>query len=116
MTVAQLCQTMTQEELVGWAAFFELKSEAEEKAIQNAKVSNRAQKISRSHWDACFVGTILCGGSKLTGNHSYKVRPIFNVERCRANNVQHSWGSAIGIRVIAGINRGQPVNHRFADR
>ena len=47
MTVAQLCQTMTQEELVGWAAFFELKSEAEEKAIQNAKVSNRAQTMHR---------------------------------------------------------------------
>ena len=29
MTVAQLSQTMTQEELVGWAAFFELKTEQE---------------------------------------------------------------------------------------
>ena len=32
MTVAQLSQTLTQEELVGWAAFFELRSEQEEKA------------------------------------------------------------------------------------
>ena len=47
MTVAQLCQTMTQEELVGWAAFFELKNEEEEKAMQNAKVSSRAQTMRR---------------------------------------------------------------------
>ncbi len=32
MTVAQLSQTLTQEELIGWAAFFELKNEQEEKA------------------------------------------------------------------------------------
>ena len=47
MTVAQLCQTLTQEELVGWAAFFELKNEEEEKAMQNAKVSSRAQTMRR---------------------------------------------------------------------
>jgi len=47
MTVAQLSQTMTQEELVGWAAFFELKNEQEEKAIQKAKTANRAQTMSR---------------------------------------------------------------------
>jgi|TARA_R100000030_G_scaffold76841_1_gene59767 hypothetical protein len=47
MTVAQLSQTMTQEELVGWAAFFELKGEQEEKAIQNAKTGSRAQTMSR---------------------------------------------------------------------
>tara|TARA_R110001606_G_scaffold394251_1_gene564982 strand:- start:481 stop:627 length:147 start_codon:yes stop_codon:yes gene_type:complete len=43
MTVAQLCKTLTQEELVGWAAFFELKSEQEEKAIEKAKTANRTQ-------------------------------------------------------------------------
>jgi|TARA_R100000482_G_scaffold63397_3_gene23435 hypothetical protein len=47
MTVAQLSQTMTQEELVGWAAFFELKNEQEEKAVQNAKMSGRAQTMSK---------------------------------------------------------------------
>jgi hypothetical protein len=47
MTVAQLSKTLTQEELVGWAAFFELKNEQEEKAIQNAKVSSRAQTMAR---------------------------------------------------------------------
>lgn len=47
MTVAQLSQTLTQEELVGWAAFFELKNEQEEKAIQNARTSSKAQTMSR---------------------------------------------------------------------
>jgi len=47
MTVAQLSQTLTQEELVGWAAFFELKNEQEEKAIQSAKTASRAQTMSR---------------------------------------------------------------------
>ena len=37
MTVAQLSQTMTQEELVGWAAFFELKNEQEEKAFKTPR-------------------------------------------------------------------------------
>ena len=47
MTVAQLSQTLTQEELVGWAAFFELKNEQEEKAIQTAKAGSRAQTMGR---------------------------------------------------------------------
>tara|TARA_R110002020_G_scaffold316839_1_gene532192 strand:- start:2566 stop:2712 length:147 start_codon:yes stop_codon:yes gene_type:complete len=47
MTVVQLSQTLTQEELIGWAAFFELKSEQEDKAIQQAKVSGKAQTMSR---------------------------------------------------------------------
>ena len=47
MTVAQLSQTLTQEEMIGWAAFFELKNEQEEKAIQNAKTGSRAQTMSR---------------------------------------------------------------------
>lgn len=47
MTVTQLCQTITREELIGWAAFFELKNEQEEKAMQNAKTSSRAQTMSR---------------------------------------------------------------------
>ena len=44
MTVAQLSQTLTQEELIGWAAFFELKNEQEEKAIQNAKTGRERKQ------------------------------------------------------------------------
>lgn len=47
MTVAQLSQTLTQEELIGWAAFFELKNEREEKTVQQAKASGKAQTMSR---------------------------------------------------------------------
>ena len=46
MTVAQLCQTLTQEELVGWAAFFELKSEAEEKAIGLVEVAAQLWQVT----------------------------------------------------------------------
>lgn len=38
MTVAQLSVQLTQEELVGWAAFFQLKNEEEEKAMERAKL------------------------------------------------------------------------------
>tara|TARA_B100001094_G_scaffold113727_1_gene109731 strand:+ start:1534 stop:1680 length:147 start_codon:yes stop_codon:yes gene_type:complete len=47
MTVAQLSQTLTQEELIGWAAFFELKNEQEEQAVQRAKTAGGAQTMSR---------------------------------------------------------------------
>lgn len=47
MTVAQLSQTMTQEELVGWAAFFELKNEHEEKAMRDAKAASKARSMPR---------------------------------------------------------------------
>jgi len=47
MTVAQRSQTLTQEELIGWAAFFELKNEQEEQAVQRAKMSGGAQTMSR---------------------------------------------------------------------
>jgi hypothetical protein len=47
MTVAQLSQTLTQEELIGWAAFFELKNEQEEHAVQRAKMSGGAQTMPR---------------------------------------------------------------------
>ena len=36
MTVRQLSENLTIEELVGWAAFYEIKSEEEEKAMDNA--------------------------------------------------------------------------------
>lgn len=44
MTVAQLTQTLTQEELASWAAFFELRNEEEEKAMQRAKYRSKVQR------------------------------------------------------------------------
>jgi len=41
-TVSQLCQNLTHEELIGWAAFFELRNEREEKAAEQAKARARA--------------------------------------------------------------------------
>ena len=38
MTVAQLSVQLTQEELVGWAAFYELKNEQQEQAMEKAKL------------------------------------------------------------------------------
>jgi hypothetical protein len=46
MTVAQLTKHLTQEELVGWAAYFDLYNEQQEKAIQNAKTGARARSMS----------------------------------------------------------------------
>jgi len=46
MTVVQLTERLTQEELVGWAAFFEIKSEQEERSIQNAKSGRGARTMS----------------------------------------------------------------------
>jgi|TARA_R100000479_G_C6362014_1_gene193419 hypothetical protein len=46
MTVAQLTKHLTQEELVGWAAYFELYNEEHEKAVQNAKTGARARSMS----------------------------------------------------------------------
>jgi hypothetical protein len=37
-TVAQLSQSLTHEELIGWAAFFELKGEQEEQAANRARM------------------------------------------------------------------------------
>jgi|TARA_R100000030_G_scaffold50000_2_gene37727 hypothetical protein len=47
MTVAQLSRDLTQEELIGWAAFFELKNEREEKARDQAKMRQGAQSVGR---------------------------------------------------------------------
>ena len=46
MTVTQLTKHLTQEELVGWAAYFDLYNEQQEKAIQNAKTGAKARSIS----------------------------------------------------------------------
>ena len=47
MTVVQLSRDLTQEELIGWAAFFELKAEQEEKARDQAKRQGRAKGVGR---------------------------------------------------------------------
>jgi hypothetical protein len=47
MTVAQLSRDLTQEELIGWAAFFELKNEQEEKARDQAKMRQGAQSVGK---------------------------------------------------------------------
>jgi hypothetical protein len=44
--VSQLTEHLTQEELVGWAAYFELHNEQQEKAIQNAKTGRGARTMS----------------------------------------------------------------------
>jgi len=38
---------LTQEELIGWAAFYELKNDAEEKARDQAKMRQGAQSLGR---------------------------------------------------------------------
>tara|TARA_B100001939_G_scaffold343428_1_gene356125 strand:- start:3069 stop:3215 length:147 start_codon:yes stop_codon:yes gene_type:complete len=47
MTVAQLSRDLTQEELIGWAAFFELKNEQEDKAKDRVQTSRAAQAMRR---------------------------------------------------------------------
>tara|TARA_R100000406_G_scaffold11483_1_gene7377 strand:+ start:921 stop:1052 length:132 start_codon:yes stop_codon:yes gene_type:complete len=42
-----LTETLTQEELVGWAAFLEIKNEEEEKAMEQAKMGAKAQSMGR---------------------------------------------------------------------
>ena len=45
--MAQLSCHLTQEELVGWAAFFELKNEEEGKAKDRVQASRGAQTMRR---------------------------------------------------------------------
>lgn len=45
--MAQLSCHLTQEELVGWAAFFELKNEQEDKAKDRVHTGRRAQTMGR---------------------------------------------------------------------
>tara|TARA_R100001015_G_scaffold11375_1_gene4703 strand:+ start:1326 stop:1499 length:174 start_codon:yes stop_codon:yes gene_type:complete len=45
-SVGELCQTLTVEEMIGWAAFFELKNEQEKKEmdkVQNRSVMHKAR-------------------------------------------------------------------------
>jgi len=37
MTVSKLCKELSPEELTGWAAFFDLKNERDEKQMEEAK-------------------------------------------------------------------------------
>ena len=47
MTVAQLSQSLTHEELLGWAAFFEIRGETEEKARAQSRISQGAQTMAK---------------------------------------------------------------------
>ena len=44
MTVQELANKLTKEEYVNWLAYYELKREYEEKAMQNAKNKSQARK------------------------------------------------------------------------
>ena len=44
MTVQELTSKLTKEEYINWIAYFELKREYEEKAIQDAKNKSQARK------------------------------------------------------------------------
>ena len=44
MTIKELTSKLTQEELIHWVAFFELRKEIEEKAVQDSKNKSRARK------------------------------------------------------------------------
>ena len=44
MTITELTNKLTQEEFINWIAFYEVKKELEDKAIQNAKDKSRARK------------------------------------------------------------------------
>ena len=45
--MAQLSQSLTHEELVGWAAFFELQAEEREKATDQVQMGKGARAIAR---------------------------------------------------------------------
>tara|TARA_Y100000592_G_scaffold97696_1_gene168992 strand:- start:2301 stop:2474 length:174 start_codon:yes stop_codon:yes gene_type:complete len=46
MTLAQLTTYLTQEELIGWAAFYELKADEEQRTMDRTKTGRRAQTMS----------------------------------------------------------------------
>ena len=43
MTVSRLCDQLTHEELVSWAAFFELQAEKNDKAQSQSQLARKAQ-------------------------------------------------------------------------
>lgn len=46
MTVVELSRTLTQEEMIGWAAFYELRREGNEQAMDRARTSKGARTMS----------------------------------------------------------------------
>ena len=46
MTLAQLTERLTQEELIGWAAFYELKSEEQRAVMDRGRTSRGAQTMA----------------------------------------------------------------------
>jgi len=46
MTVVELSRTLTQEEMIGWAAFYELKREENERSMDRARTSKGARTMS----------------------------------------------------------------------
>lgn len=46
MTVVELSRTLTQEEMIGWAAFYELKREESERSMDRARTSKGARTMS----------------------------------------------------------------------
>ena len=46
MTVSALAQQLTLEEMLGWAAFYEIKAEEEEKVMDRARSSRGARAMS----------------------------------------------------------------------
>ena len=45
MTVSTLVKQLTVEEMLGWAAFYEIKTEEEEKAMDRARTSRGARTM-----------------------------------------------------------------------
>ena len=46
MTVSALAQQLALEEMLGWAAFYEIKAEEEEKVMDRARTSRGARAMS----------------------------------------------------------------------
>lgn len=46
MTVSDLTTRLTHEELIGWAAFFELKNEEEQRTMDRAKTARGARTMA----------------------------------------------------------------------
>ena len=46
MTVRQLSENLTIEELVGWAAFYEIKGEEEERVMDQSRMSRGARTMA----------------------------------------------------------------------
>lgn len=44
MTVAQLTERLTQEELLFWSAYFQIRNEQEQKAVDQAKAQGKAMR------------------------------------------------------------------------